>query len=200
MCSSLAPPCSHGTRTQFCDVDGGLVPHGMYSSQSFNTCSQHCNGSTYRYRGKQQERSQQFNLPNKSLRKNFLDVEESRLLNHHLKEAFPVHGAQHTTHLSSSWNSKSLCQVLDHCQVPGCGLPAFAVGRCSGNCPWESDGDKPWQPEGSKFETLTDLHTLNPDKTSMNSTEVLFEEERRKELSATANAENKFEDKEFILL
>lgn len=34
------------------------------------------------------------------------------MLKHHLKQAFPTHGAQHITCLSSSWNSKMLCQVL----------------------------------------------------------------------------------------
>ena len=50
----------------------------------------------------------------KSCGKNFLSQlqEESHFLKHHLKQAFPAHGAQHITCLSSPWNSKTLCQVL----------------------------------------------------------------------------------------
>ncbi|PKU42325.1 hypothetical protein llap_7368 [Limosa lapponica baueri] len=40
--------------------------------------------------------------------------EESHLLKHHLKQAFPIHGVQHIMCLSSRWNSKTLCQVLQN--------------------------------------------------------------------------------------
>lgn len=124
-CSSLAPPRLRSTCTQSGSKDRGVIPHGRYSSHTLTTHSCCCS----RMSGGTTQETVAILLPVKSLRKRFPDPAIGRKP---LAETSPQTGVPNTRSSAHYMLEQLLEQrnappgSVDHWQVPGGSLPAFA--------------------------------------------------------------------------